>query len=293
MKEITILSGKGGTGKTSFTAALSSVAKNAILCDNDVDAADLHLILKPEVQNEYDFVSGKYAVIDQIKCQQCNLCIDNCRFGAIKYTEGGGLSVNPFMCEGCRLCERICPAKAIDSVENRNNAWYVSLTRNGTMVHAKMGPGEENSGKLVSKIRSKAKDIAKEVKADFIINDGPPGIGCAAISSLSGTNQVILVTEPTKSGLNDASRLIELIKSFKIPVVAVINKYDLNLEMSNVLVDFLKDNNIPVLAKLPFDKVWVESMIQEKTVVEYLPESEITRIIEDIWCKISVDNKYA
>ncbi len=287
MKEITILSGKGGTGKTSFTAALASVAKNAVLCDNDVDASDLHLLLQPKVQEFFSFESGSYAIINNDTCTECGVCFDKCRFNAIDKFEDSSYKVNNFLCEGCRLCERICPTESITTKVNKDNSWYVSSTRYGIMVHAKMGPGEENSGRLVSKIRSRAKDIAKDHHADFIINDGPPGIGCAAISSISGTNLVVLVTEPTKSGLNDAERLVELVKSFQIPVMGIINKADINISVSEELEKYFNENDIPLLAKIPFDKQWVASMVEGKTLVEYIPDSEIAKQIKEIWNKIS------
>lgn len=283
MKEITVLSGKGGTGKTSITAALASVAKNAIFCDNDVDAADLHLLLHPEIRETHNFSSGSTAHINVALCSNCGLCQRLCRFDAIHFNENNNLEVNPFQCEGCRLCERVCPTSAITSTENLNNFWYVSDTRFGTTVHAYMGPGEENSGKLVSKIRKKAKELAIENKADFIINDGPPGIGCAAISSVSGTDLVLLVIEPTKSGLHDVERLLELINSFKIKAVAVINKCDINEEVTAEVEAFLLENNIKLLEKIPFNKVMVEALIEGKTIVEYQPESAIAKQIIKVW----------
>jgi len=286
MKEITVLSGKGGTGKTTITAALASIATNAVFCDNDVDAADLHLILNPEIREEHLFWGARIASVRQEQCNSCGLCLENCRFDAISYSEKNGYQINPFLCEGCRLCERICPVSAIKSEKSNNNYWYVSDTRFGSMIHAHMGPGEENSGKLVSLIRKKAQETAKTEQADYIINDGPPGIGCPVIASLTGTNAVLLVIEPSKPGWNDASRLIELVKKFDIPVFAVINKFDLNTSISNHIESSLQKKYIPLLAKIPFSEKMVESVIQKKTINEVAPESEISYLICHIWEKI-------
>ncbi|MCY1723152.1 P-loop NTPase [Prolixibacteraceae bacterium Z1-6] len=287
MKEITILSGKGGAGKTIVTAALASVAPNALFCDNDVDAADLHLIFQPDVLETHTFDSGKVATINADLCTNCGLCEDSCRFTAIHKNKNNSPEVNPFQCEGCRLCERICPANAITTTQNLNNEWFISSTRFGTLVHAKMGPGEENSGKLVTKIRERAKEIASEIRADFIINDGPPGIGCTAISSITGTDAVLLVIEPTVSGLHDAKRVIKLINSFEVPVFAAINKFDINPAFTTTVEDFLRENKIPLVGKIPFTELMVESMIEQKTVVEYAPENTISKTFFEIWAAIS------
>lgn len=289
MKELTILSGKGGTGKTSISAALASVANSVVFCDNDVDAADLHLIFKPEKLEEYCFPSGSKAIINSDKCENCGICKDYCRFDAIYVDDNNQYTINPFQCEGCRLCERVCPNNAITTLVAENNKWFVSNSRFGYLVHAQMAPGEENSGRLVSEIRKKAMDIAKKEKADYIINDGPPGIGCPVISSLSGTNAVLLVIEPSKSALHDALRLIQLIKSFKIPAFALINKYDINLQMVEEIEKCLDKEGVTLLGKVPFDKSFVQAMIEGKSIVEYNEKSEIAGLIKNIWGVLKQD----
>lgn len=292
MKEITILSGKGGAGKTTVTAALASLATNAVFCDNDVDAADLHLIFKPEILETHKFSSGSIATINQDACTNCGLCETSCRFDAIHSNSDGYPEVNPFQCEGCRLCERICPAEAITTHENFNNHWFVSETRFGALVHAKMGPGEENSGKLVSRIREKAREIAIKTKADIIINDGPPGIGCSAISSITGTNLVLLVIEPTISGLHDAKRLIELVHSFKIPMLALINKYDINTDSTAEVEEYLKQNEIEIIGRVPFDTQMVDSMVHEQSIVEFSPRSKASEELKQSWNLIARSLEY-
>ncbi|MGQ1891476.1 ATP-binding protein [Thermophagus sp. OGC60D27] len=283
MKELTILSGKGGAGKTSVAAALATVAENAVFCDDDVDAADLHLIFNPDIKETHRFEGGQVAVIDVEKCTNCGICWSYCRFDAIHARAGGGFYINAFQCEGCRLCERVCPSGAIHSVKNDNNFWFVSNSRFGPFVHAKMGAGEDNSGKLVATVRQKAREIAEETDAAFIINDGPPGIGCPAISSVSGVDAVLLVVEPTLSGLHDARRLVELTKSFHVPVYGFINKYDINPEVSKSIEKFMVDKGIPLLGRWNFDENIIESMVDKMSVVEYAPESLNAMEVKRVW----------
>jgi MinD superfamily P-loop ATPase len=287
MDEITILSGKGGTGKTTLTAAFTSIAENAVFCDNDVDAANLYLILQPEIKEEHSFDSGWVVTINEEKCTNCGICLDYCRFDAIYFNDKENLEINTFQCEGCRLCERICPMEAITSKKNKNNYWYVSDTRFGPFIHAKMCPGEENSGKLVTQVRKKAVEIARNISAKYIINDGPAGIGCPVIASLAGTRKVLMVIEPSLSGLHDAQRLVNLVRMFDIKIYAVINKYNINKKVTQNIEKYLQENTIPVTGKIPFHTDLVKSMIQKKSIVEFNPESEITRIIRNIWLKIS------
>jgi MinD superfamily P-loop ATPase len=286
MKEVTIISGKGGTGKTSLTAALATTGHNLVLCDGDVDAADLHLILQPKILESYVFEGAWVASIDQQLCTECGICTEYCRFDAITTDLSGRRSIDPFKCEGCRLCERICPSHAIHSEKSTNNAWYVSETRAGMMTHALMGPGEENSGKLVSQVRKKARELAKQNGAGLILTDGPPGTGCAAISSITGADAVLLVIESSMSSLHDAKRVVELVEAFHIPLFAIINKFDIHAEVSNEIANFLEARSIPLLGRIPFDTSVVQAMIEGKSITEYLPGSEISKILLAAWTRL-------
>ncbi|MFO7864493.1 MAG: 4Fe-4S binding protein, partial [Salinivirgaceae bacterium] len=210
MKEITVLSGKGGAGKTTITGALTTLLENTVITDCDVDAADLYLLLQPTIIEQYAFPGGAKAIINNNLCVHCNKCIDYCRFDALHYKDDK-LVVNEYHCEGCGLCKNICPADAISMMQEFSNHWYISETRNGIMIHARMKPGEENSGKLVAKLRTIAREKAKTTGADYIVNDGPPGIGCAPIASVTGADLVIMVIEASKSGFHDFKRAAELV----------------------------------------------------------------------------------
>ena len=287
MKEITIVSGKGGTGKTTVTSALATLGDQLVICDSDVDAADLHLILKPKILESHVFEGAWVAYLDPDVCTNCGICSEYCRFDAISVNGEGRLRIDPFKCEGCRLCERICPVEAIHSEKSTNNFWYISETRAGTMTHARMGPGEENSGKLVSQVRSKAREIARDEGAKILLTDGPPGTGCAAISSITGTDAVLLVIESSMSSLHDSERLVELVGKFQIPLYAVMNKYDIHPGVSSEIEAFLERNSIPLLGRIPFDETVVSAMVAGKSLPEFAPDSPLTGIFRALWNQLA------
>lgn len=280
MKELVVLSGKGGTGKTSIVGSFAALADSKIMADCDVDAADLHLILNPEVLEENEFWSGQVAEIDKSKCTQCGLCSELCRFDAITREK-----VDTFLCEGCAFCYQVCPADAITMRQNMSGKWYVSKTMYGMLVHAKLGIAQENSGKLVSVVRQKAREIAKERSFEYIITDGPPGIGCPVISSLSGSDEALIVTEPTISGLHDMDRILGLCDHFKIKAFVCVNKYDINEENTEKITQFCKDRKISVAGYIPYDDIITEAMIHGKPVVTY-KQNDTSRAIEDLWSKL-------
>ena len=284
MKQIVIISGKGGTGKTVLTGALAALAQNKIMADCDVDAADLHLLLSPEIKEQHEFRSGKTARIDQSLCRQCGKCIRVCRFGAIT----DDFTIDPIACEGCGFCSFVCPQKAIVMEENISGDWFISNTRFGPMVHAKLGIAEENSGKLVALVRKQAKELAERNSCDWVIVDGAPGIGCPVIASLSGIDCALVVTEPTLSGLHDAARVIEVAKHFGVPVKLIINKYDLNPSMTEKIERYCVDNNIDLAGKIRFDKSVVRAMVEGKTIIEY-EDSQAKEAVVNIWEKIKQD----
>jgi len=281
MKEVVILSGKGGTGKTSIVGSLAALAKSKVLADCDVDAADLHLLLSPSLKQETEFWSGQVAHIDEEKCTQCGLCQELCRFGAIK-----DFSVDPVSCEGCGFCSHICPVEAIIMEENMSGHWFMSETRYGPLVHARLGIAQENSGKLVAVVRQQAKQIAEEQNLDCIISDGPPGIGCPVISSLSGANLALLVTEPTLSGIHDLDRVLGVCRHFGVSALVCINKYDLNEENTRQIETYCSSQGIELTSKIPFDNVFTEALVHGVPVVEY-SNGRISREIENLWHNIS------
>lgn len=284
MREILVISGKGGTGKTSLTAAFAHLAENKIICDLDVDAPDLHLLLNPEVKQRGAFMSGALAEIDRESCAACGLCFEMCRFGAISRVDGK-YAVQSHHCEGCKVCVAFCPSKAIQWLDRYCGDWSVSETRMGPMVHAQLFPGQENSGKLVSLLKQKARTLAKERGLDLILSDGAPGIGCPVISSLSQTSLAVIVTEPTPSGLHDFERVLGLCEHFRIPAAVLINKYDLNLDLSEQIACHAEGKSVKVLGRLPHFEGVVEAMLACKAVTE-MPESDFSKAVQDAWLGI-------
>ncbi|MDX9703963.1 MAG: ATP-binding protein [Candidatus Auribacterota bacterium] len=290
MKEVIVISGKGGTGKTSITAAFASLAQNAVIADCDVDAADLHLILEPDITTENNFSGGKTAVINTDKCIGCGKCANLCRFDAIhldaKATGGGKkFSIDPISCEGCKVCVEFCPVRAIDFKDALNGKWFISKTRFGPMVHAKLGIAEENSGKLVCLIRQKAKEIAKEQNKDLIIVDGSPGIGCPVIASITGADLVIVVTEPTLSGKHDLDRVVDLTSNFGIKTAVCINKADINPEITEQIVEQAGKRNVKVIGKIAYDESFTKAQILKAAITEYTG-GFIAGEIKKIWQEI-------
>ena len=285
MPEIIIISGKGGTGKTSLTAAFAHMAAGAVICDLDVDAPDLHLILRPEIKVREDFHSGHEAVIDPAACTACGLCAEMCRFGAVS-NPPTGYRIDPLKCEGCKVCVQFCPAAAIRFPDRHCGEWYISSTRFGPMVHAQLFPGAENSGRLVALLRQKARELARESGRSLILSDGAPGIGCPVISSLSGTDFAVLVTEPTPSGRHDLERVADLCRHFKIPAGVIVNKADLNPANTSGIRRWCGEAQVEFLATLPYDPAVTEAMVQGKTILEW-SRNGLGEGIRSLWDRLN------
>ncbi len=281
MKEVVVLSGKGGTGKTSIVGSFAALAKDVVLVDCDVDAADLHLILQPVVRQKQDFWSGQTATIDDSRCTQCGLCQELCRFKAIK-----DFKVDRTACEGCSFCSHICPSEAITMKENLAGYWFISDTSYGPLIHARLGIAQENSGKLVATVRKQAREIAEKQKMDYIISDGPPGIGCPVISSLSGASLALLVTEPTLSGIHDLERVLDVCHYFSVPALVCINKYDINEVNSRQIGTYCHTEGADVVAKIPFDNVFTEAMVHGMPVVKY-SDGVVSQQIKRLWQNVA------
>lgn len=301
MKQILVISGKGGTGKTILTASFANLAENKVMADSDVDAADLHLILHPKIKEKHEFKGLPKAFINQEKCTGCGECAKVCRYGAVinidvRYkmqdTRYKNKKNNPqFLidassCEGCAICMHVCPVDAISMKDTISGEWYISKTKYGPMVHAKLGIAEENSGKLVSVVRQHAKSLAQEKNLDYVIIDGPPGIGCPVIASLSGIDIALIVTEPTLSGIHDMERVISVAKHFGVQVACVINKFDINLDNTKNIESWCQINNVPIIGKIPYDQSVTGSIVNGIPLVEFA-ENKVTQEMKNIWQTLS------
>lgn len=279
MKEYVILSGKGGTGKTSLTAAFAQMADKPVICDADVDAADLHLLLRPDIQSKNPFMGGNLADIDKQVCSGCGTCRELCRFDAIS----DDYVIDPVRCEGCGVCVDFCPEEAIRFPQQQCGEWFFSKTSVGPMIHARLGIAEENSGKLVSLVRKQARFEAEQGGYTTILTDGPPGIGCPVIASLSGADRVIIIVEPTQSGAHDIKRVITLVKHFGLQAMLCVNRFDINEQLTEKIEDIAEAEGVSVLPRVPFDVDFVKAMVKGKTILEYRPDSSAAEKVREVW----------
>jgi len=284
--ELAVISGKGGTGKSSISAAFATLHEHIVLADCDVDAANLFLLFQPQQLDEEVFVSGYKAVIDAEKCTNCGICSDYCRFDAIHEIDSR-VVIDEVSCDGCELCMRVCPVEAISMQAEDKSRMYEGTFRKGKMVYGRLAPGEENSGRLVDLVRKRAKEIAKKEHIENILLDGPPGIGCPVLSTITGVDHIVVVTEPTRSGLHDLKRTVEMIRAYDIPTSVIINKYDLNEAMAQQIKTYCMFEGLLVVAMLPFDRRVVEAMVNCQSIVEYAPDSEVTAGLREACRKIT------
>jgi len=278
MKEILVISGKGGTGKTTIVAAFSSLAENAMLADCDVDAPDLHIILQPKILQEDPFFALRIPKKDESLCKRCGKCREVCRFDAIDEN----LNLIDMKCEGCAACAFICPEKAIEMVDREVGKLYISETRFGPFVHAKLNIGEEASGKLVAEVKRKVKELAEKEGKELILVDGSPGIGCPVIASLAGVDLALIVTEPTVSGIHDLERIFQVTKHFGVKVAVCINKFDINEKKTEEIEEFCRENGIPTIGRIPYNSDVTKAMIKLKTVIEFSPNL-VSEEVKSIW----------
>lgn len=285
MKEIAIISGKGGTGKTCISAAFSRFVESVVMIDADVDAANQHILLQPDNYIEEEYVGGEFAKIDYNKCIACGLCASYCRFDAITQ-EKGKVLIEEAACEGCKLCMRVCPSSAISMQEDHESRWYAGKIKNGVLFHARLAPGMDNSGKLVSLLRAEAKNYAKTHNEELILIDGSPGVGCPVISTITGVNEVVIVVEATQSALHDLKRAVEISREFKHIPKVIINKYSLNEEISTEIEHWCTENGLKVIGKIPFDLVFHEALQARMPIPDFAEKSEINSLLFDIWQQI-------
>ncbi len=284
MKKITVISGKGGTGKTSLVGCFASLAGGkAVLVDGDVDAANLSLIVRPNQIEEHEFWASKIAAINLASCVDCGLCLELCRFGAIS----GDYVIDPVACEGCGFCYHACPHEAIRMNDKLSGHWFVSQTPYGSLVHARLGIAEDNSGKLVTTIRNKGEELAEAGEKDYLIIDGPPGIGCPVIAALSGVDAALVVTEPTVSGIHDLERILAVCNHFGVRASVCINRYDLGEEQSKIIEEYCLREDVPLAGKIPFDRAFVRAMIEGVPVVDY-ENGILSETIKKVWSSLNV-----
>jgi MinD superfamily P-loop ATPase len=291
MKTMTVISGKGGTGKTTVVTSFAALAKRdgvrIVLADCDVDAADLHILLQPEVKHKEPFTGGRVAVIDQGRCINCGRCYQYCRFDAVMKLDDR-YEIDPMECEGCGVCEYVCSANAITMPVREGGYWFISETLYGPMVHARLGPGEGNSGRLVTVVRQAAEQIALEMDASYVIIDGAPGMGCPVIASVTNVDLVLVIVEPTLSGAHDMERVLRLAFHFGLKPLVCINKYDLNLAVTREIESLCAEAKVEVIGKIPFDESFVESLVDLKPAVEYVAEN-IALKIEALWRRVRME----
>jgi len=283
IRQLTIISGKGGTGKTTFTAAFAQLTENKVVADCDVDAADLHLILSPDILKTFAFYGGRNPVVDLDACTKCGICTELCRFNAIH----DGV-VDLFACDHCALCAHVCPEHAITMEEAHSGDWFVSETRFGPMVHAKLGIAEENSGKLVTMVRKEAMELAKTKGLSWILVDGPPGIGCPVTAALAGVSKVLIITEPSLSGIHDMERVLSLATHFQIPAQVCINKYDIHLANTRQIEAYCLEKGVEIVGKIPFHRGVIEAMVAGQTVIE-ADVPEVAPQVRQVWEKVMAD----
>ncbi len=289
--ELAVISGKGGTGKSSITAAFATMGEKLVVADCDVDAANLYLLFDPDHDREMVYIGGHKAVIDHSLCTACGICESYCRFDAITETDGK-IIISETSCDGCFLCSRICAEGAIKMVLSDRSRMYSGSFRNGMMVYGRLAPGEENSGKLVNMVRDEAKRVASETAVSTILLDGPPGIGCPVISTVTGADKIVIVTEPTMSGLSDLKRVHEVARKFSSEVGVIINKYDLNEAMADRIEGWCAAQGNAVLGRLPFDRSVTEAMVAGKSVTEMFPDADISLRLREIWYKLTERIEY-
>lgn len=274
-----MISGKGGTGKTTLTASFAALARNNVIADCDVDAPDLHLLLHPQIVETQEFKGSKLACVDKAKCVRCGLCVVGCRFDALNED----FLVDPLLCEGCGVCAVLCPEEAINLEERISGYAYLSQTKYGFMAHARLNAGEASSGKLVTLVRHNARQMAEREGSGTLLIDGPPGIGCPVIASISGVDVGLVVTEPTLSGIHDLKRALQLMRHFNVSSLVCVNMYDINKENTERIIGFCEKNGISIAGEIPFDPIVTEAMVAGKTVVEYAPKSTVSHTIEAMW----------